>query len=162
MTSGLPDLNSISAGDGDDDADIVAAGDDEGEKAEQTEAKRDDNLGEGDSGTTSPPFSLKNKIPQPQNIVRMPPINWAKYQIVGEPLEKMHQEQILRPSSGEPRPYNYDSTQPHPQQQQQQRSPEYVLAAPYRPLVDKLNSPGKGRGATKIKGETIRGFKEHH
>jgi hypothetical protein len=87
----------------------------------------------------------------------MPPINWAKYQIVGEPLDKMHQEQVLRPSTGEPqplpsqsqsqsRPAYYDSTG--------ERAPEHVLAAPYRPLVDKLdnnnNNPVKqARGGTK-------------
>ncbi|KAF7716603.1 Uncharacterized protein PECH_004413 [Penicillium ucsense] len=66
------------------------------------------------------------RIPQPQNIVRMPPINWAKYQIVGEPLERMHEEQLRRPTPGEPR---------------QQPAPEYLLASPYRPLVDQLDSP---------------------
>ena len=70
-----------------------------------------------------------DKIPKPQNVVRMPPINWAKYQIVGEPLDKMHEEQLHRPSCGRPRP------------------PEYVLASPYRPLVDELDTvPAKGKG----------------
>jgi len=80
------------------------------------------------------------KIPQPQNIVRMPPINWAKYQIVGEPLDRMHEEQRRRPSPGEPR--REDPTQ---------RAPEHFIAAPYRPLVDKLETPGKPRGTSKGK-----------
>ncbi|PYH93915.1 hypothetical protein BO71DRAFT_306003, partial [Aspergillus ellipticus CBS 707.79] len=75
-------------------------------------------------------------IPAPQNVVRMPRINWDKYHIVGESLDKMHEEQRRRPSSGEPR--RDDSAQ---------RAPEYVLASPYRPLVDKLESPGKTKGA---------------
>lgn len=77
------------------------------------------------------------KIPPPQNIVRMPPINWAKYHIVGEPLDRIHEEQRRRPPSGEPR-----------RQDPTQRAPEHVLAAPYRPLVDKLETPGKPRGTT--------------
>lgn len=81
-----------------------------------------------------------DKIPKPQNIVRMPPINWAKYQIVGEPLDRMHEEQRKRPPPGEPR---RDDTA--------QRAPEHVLAAPYRPLTDKLDSPAKGRGTKKDK-----------
>ena len=68
------------------------------------------------------------KIPKPQNVVRMPPINWAKYQIVGEPLDKMHEEQLYRPSYGRPKPASH-------------APPEYVLAAPYRPLVDDLGPP---------------------
>lgn len=70
------------------------------------------------------------RIPNPQNVVRMPPVNWAKYQIVGEPLDKIHEEERSRPSLGEPR--REDHTQ---------RPPEHVIASPYRPLVDRLDSP---------------------
>lgn len=42
------------------------------------------------------------KFPAPQNVIRMPPINWAKYHIIGEPLERMHEEQVKRPTAGEP------------------------------------------------------------
>ena len=41
-------------------------------------------------------------LPKPQNVVRMPHINWNKYAIVGEGLEKLHAEQIRRPPVGEP------------------------------------------------------------
>src|SRR5262249_18341694 len=41
-------------------------------------------------------------LPTPQNIFRCPPINWAKYHISGEPLDRMHEEQLRRPSPGEP------------------------------------------------------------
>ncbi|KAL4874052.1 hypothetical protein BDV12DRAFT_1586 [Aspergillus spectabilis] len=77
-------------------------------------------------------------LPAPQNVVRMPPINWAKYQIVGESLDKMHEEQIRRPSMGEPR-------------RDEAPAPEYMLASPYRPLVDKLESPTKAKGTSKSK-----------
>ncbi|OGE50814.1 hypothetical protein PENARI_c015G05889 [Penicillium arizonense] len=74
------------------------------------------------------PASKFGHIPVPQNVVRMPPINWAKYQVVGEPLDRMHQEQLYRPTSGEPR---------------RERAPEHVLASPYRPLVDHLETPSR-------------------
>ncbi|KAL2860950.1 uncharacterized protein BJX67DRAFT_391711 [Aspergillus lucknowensis] len=79
-------------------------------------------------------------LPTPQNVVRMPPINWAKYQIVGESLDKMHEEEQRRPSLGEPR-----------RDELAQRAPEYTLASPYRPLVDKLESPTKAKGTSKSK-----------
>lgn len=72
------------------------------------------------------PFANLGKIPPPQNIVRMPPVNWAKYQIVGESLDKMHAEQLRRPSGGEPL-----------------RAPEHILASPYRPLIDRIEGGGK-------------------
>ncbi|PNS18174.1 Chitin synthase 3 [Sphaceloma murrayae] len=42
-------------------------------------------------------------IPQPQDVVRCPPINWAKYNIVGEPLDRMHNAQQIaeyKPGAG--------------------------------------------------------------
>lgn len=76
------------------------------------------------------------RFPAPQNIVRMPPINWAKYSVVGEPLDRMHQEQLGRPSPGEPG---------------RGPAPEHVLAAPYRPLVDRLETPTRPGRANKTK-----------
>lgn len=78
------------------------------------------------------------KIPNPQNVVRMPPVNWAKYQIVGESLNKIHDEQLRRPALGEPR-----------REGPSQRAPEHLLASPYRPLVDKLETPVKGKSTNK-------------
>ena len=69
-------------------------------------------------------------IPGPQNIVRMPPINWAKYHIVGESLDKLHEEQRTRPMPGQPR-RNEDLS----------RAPEHVIAAPYNPWTDKVAEP---------------------
>lgn len=83
----------------------------------------------------SPAASFGN-IPAPQNVVRMPPINWAKYSVVGEPLDRMHREQLHRPTSGEPR---------------QERAPEHVLASPYRPLVDHLDPPARLGRSSKAK-----------
>ncbi|KAJ5766066.1 uncharacterized protein N7511_003682 [Penicillium nucicola] len=87
--------------------------------------------GPGDSKRTNvdgSPASNFGHIPTPQNVVRMPPINWAKYQVVGEPLDRMHEEQLYRPTSGLP---------------SRERAPEHVLASPYRPLVDHLETPSR-------------------
>lgn len=69
-------------------------------------------------------------IPGPQNIVRCPPINWAKYHIVGEALDKLHEEQRARPTPGEPQRDELPA-----------RATEHVVAAPYRPWADKLTEP---------------------
>lgn len=91
---------------------------------------RDEGLDdETDKGTTGK-FPT---IPKPQNVVRMPPINWAKYKIVGEPLDKMHEEQRSRPLSGEAK------------QGPTQRAPEHFIASPYRALTDKIETPPKDR-----------------
>ncbi|KAF9886536.1 hypothetical protein FE257_011307 [Aspergillus nanangensis] len=93
-----------------------------------------DDDGEGDESEdkTSNTASGLGTIPTPQNVIRTPPINWAKYQVVGESLDRMHEDQRRRPSSGEPR-----------REDPMQRAPVHVLASPYRPLVDKLESPEK-------------------
>lgn len=80
------------------------------------------------------------KIPFPQNVVRCPPINWAKYHIVGASLDKLHEEQRRRPSAGEPR-----------RGEPPQRAPEHVVAAPYRPFVDKLEPAMRTRSGSKGK-----------
>jgi len=93
----------------------------------ETEEEDDD----GKPKRTNPdgsPASNFGHIPTPQNVVRMPPINWAKYKVVGEPLDRMHEEQLRRPPSGAPR---------------RERAPEHVLASPYRPLVDQLETPAR-------------------
>lgn len=84
-------------------------------------------------GTSSSKFG---RIPTPQNVVRMPPINWAKYQVVGDPLDRMHEEQLRRPTPGEPR---------------REPAPEYLLASPYRPLVDQLDTPPRQARPSKTK-----------
>jgi hypothetical protein len=87
-------------------------------KAPQT----DDEIS-SDTGTKMSKFG---RIPAPQNIVRQPPIEWSKYHIVGQPLDRMHQIQQQYPGSTEDMSANLNQLQPH------------TVAAPYRPFVDKL------------------------
>lgn len=50
-------------------------------------------------------------------MVRCPPIEWAKYHVVGEALDKLHMEQ-----------------------QDGAQGTESVIAGPYNPFVDRLSS----------------------
>ena len=77
------------------------------------------------------------EIPSEQNVVRMPPINWAKYHIVGESLDKLHAEQRARPVPGQP--LRDEDLKPKP------RAPEHVIASPYDPWRDKLEGKEKSR-----------------
>lgn len=61
-------------------------------------------------------------VPKPQDVVRCPPIEWAKYNIVGESLDKLHRDQQERPG-------DFGSSQR-----------DSVIAAPYNPFVDQLDS----------------------
>lgn len=59
-------------------------------------------------------------IPDPQEVVRCPPIEWAKYNIVGESLDKLHRQQQLHPGNGGA------------------NSREGTIAARYDPFLDKF------------------------
>ncbi|MCJ1296276.1 hypothetical protein MMC34_007842 [Xylographa carneopallida] len=78
-------------------------------------------------------------IPTPQNIVRCPPVNWAKYLIVGEALDNLHEEQRSHPSPGEPQ-RDFGTS----------KESDHVVAAPYRPWADKIPaSPAQSRSPDK-------------
>ncbi|KAF7195504.1 hypothetical protein HII31_03098 [Pseudocercospora fuligena] len=66
------------------------------------------------------------RIPGPQNVVRMPHINWNKYGISGEPLETMHEQQKKWPGSAQ----GYGVS----------RGREYAVAAPYSPFHDQMDA----------------------
>ena len=66
-------------------------------------------------------------LPTSQNVVRCPPIDWAKYHVVGESLDRLHEDQRKRPGSGELT------------EEDGERVREHVIAAPYSPFVDKID-----------------------
>ncbi|PHH60322.1 hypothetical protein CDD81_1848 [Ophiocordyceps australis] len=86
-----------------------------------------------------------NDLPRPQNIVRCPPINWAKYAVVGESLDKLHAEQISRPTQGTPASlgpggaYEFKGGSGS-----QEKYPG--IAAPYAPGKDRIIKKAKGSG----------------
>ena len=110
--------------------------------------------GEGASAAATaskkpPPWS---SLPQPQNVVRMPPVNFDKYGVVGDVLDKLHHEQLTRPPQGAPTVIAADGTYklkggaaaaaaaaPPPDSQ-----PYIGVATPYNPLKDKLDKKPKG------------------
>lgn len=96
----------------------------------------DDSGDESDKPTTEISRAF-GEIPSEQNVVRMPPINWTKYHIVGESLNKLHEEQRSRPVAGQP--LRDEDLKP------KQRAPEHVIASPYDPWRDKLEVKEKGR-----------------
>lgn len=85
-------------------------------------------------------------LPTSQNVVRMPPINWEKYGVVGESLDKLHKDYVARPPEGTPQKMGPDGVfQPGPEGQRR----EYAgVAAPYNPFkdsIDKTNSKKSGK-----------------
>lgn len=88
----------------------------------------------GDDGESSDEDTLAEQSqfqapPSAQNVYRMPPINWAKYHVVGDALDKLHEDQRRRPVLGQP-------------EESDGRAEPYVMAATYAPVVDaaRLNS----------------------
>lgn len=63
------------------------------------------------------------QIPGPQNVVRMPYVNWEKYHIHGEALDRLHEQQRKWPGS-----FDYG----------QDKGIEYSIAAPYSPWLDSV------------------------
>jgi len=103
-----------------------------------------DNPGSTRVGGDGGKVELFGTIPSAQNVVRMPPVNWAKYHIVGESLDKLHEEQRARPSPGQP--LRDENLRPR------ERAPESVIAAPYNPWVDKVGEkPTRTRNGAKRK-----------
>lgn len=90
-----------------------------------------------DDKPTAETSRVFGEIPSEQNVVRMPPVNWTKYHIVGESLDKLHEEQRSRPVAGQP--LRDEDLKP------KQRAPEHVIASPYDPWRDKLDVKEKGR-----------------
>ena len=101
-----------------------------------------DDRSSGNPSTSTPPkrtnqtseLESLGPLPSSQNVVRMPPINWSKYHIVGESLDRLHEQQQQRPSPGQPR--IDDELKPR----------EHVIAAPFDPWKDKIGKMGKGGG----------------
>lgn len=71
------------------------------------------------------------RFPSAQNVVRAPPVEWRKYGIVGEPLEKMHEVQRIYPG------WTDNGTSVPPTQE------PHRIATPYKPFTDRLNDKKK-------------------
>ncbi|POS86748.1 hypothetical protein EPUL_005242 [Erysiphe pulchra] len=78
------------------------------------------------------------KLPVQQNIVRSPPINFAKYAIVSESLDKLHSDQIARPNEGVPQNLGADGEYTE-MNEGNRRQYDMGVAAPYNPFRDKIS-----------------------
>jgi hypothetical protein len=117
--------------DGSDDEDEVVVGASRDEDMEQNGSRNEAPQQSSESPTTdlksspaktnSPDFG---RIPGPQNIVRMPYVNWDKYHISGEGLDQLHEQQRKWPGS-----FGYGP-----------KGREYTVAAPYSPWQDPLDT----------------------
>ncbi|RKF83527.1 hypothetical protein GcM3_012046 [Golovinomyces cichoracearum] len=77
------------------------------------------------------------KLPAPQNIVRAPPINFAQYAIVPDSLDKLHSDQLSRPTEGIPRHIGPDGDYID-MGEGNRRECDMGVAAPYQPSRDKI------------------------
>ncbi|KAM7189980.1 hypothetical protein V8F20_009914 [Naviculisporaceae sp. PSN 640] len=109
-----------------------------------------------------PPKKPWRTLPKAQTVVRMPPINWAQYGVVGESLDKLHAEQIAAPTSGTPVPlgpggvFQFKAATEQMLRDEQASShqiPQRLpgIAAPYTPGKDKLVQGDTNKG---VKGAT--------
>lgn len=83
------------------------------------------------------------KLPKPQSIVRCPPINWSNYAVVGESLDKLHNEQLARPTQGTPAVVAPDGRYEFKGGDGKQEK-LIGIAAPYMPGRDRLEKKPKG------------------
>lgn len=74
-----------------------------------------------------PDANAFGQMPAAQNVVRAPPVEWSKYHIVGEPLDRMHEIQRQYPGFKEEMLDAEQKPQPH------------AIAEPYRAFADKLD-----------------------
>lgn len=121
-----------------DDTDNLAAVSYNRQKQQQKQEQQSLQHSADDSQQQQRQRSKFEDMPGPQNVIRAPPINWAKYHIVGEPLDRLHEEQQTRPSPGQPRRDGDESIRPG-------LGSKHVIAAPYSPWTDRL-SASEGQG----------------
>jgi hypothetical protein len=155
------------SGGGADDDDSSSSSDEEDEDDESDAEMADQNGGEASSSGLKPsPMKAPGKgkaaaaaapqparqepppwtnLPTPQDVVRMPAINWSKYAVVGESLDKLHREQLAKPTIGTPATLAADGKayefkgEPNPDDGKK----SVGIAAPYDPLHDKIKKPRK-------------------
>ncbi|KND90247.1 hypothetical protein TOPH_05105 [Tolypocladium ophioglossoides CBS 100239] len=119
-----------------------------GDAARHTADGYDDDNDDGDSGEDAdengkPRPKEWAALPQPQSIVRCPPINWSQYAVVGSSLDKLHAEQVSRPAQGTPASIGANGTYEFKGDGKQDRFPG--VAAPYAPGKDRIEKKAKGR-----------------
>ncbi|GKT83366.1 hypothetical protein Ct61P_01216 [Colletotrichum tofieldiae] len=114
---------------------------------DETEGKKaDQRAGEGgaEQGKAKAQPQPWESLPKPQNVVRCPPINWSQYAVVGESLDKIHADQIARPSQGAPATLGPNGTYEFKGEPGGNQRPFIGVAAPYTPGKDRIDKKAKG------------------
>ncbi|GKT55041.1 hypothetical protein ColTof4_08098 [Colletotrichum tofieldiae] len=114
---------------------------------DETEGKKaDQGAGEGgaEQGKAKAQPQPWESLPKPQNVVRCPPINWSQYAVVGESLDKIHADQIARPSQGAPATLGPNGTYEFKGEPGGNQRPFIGVAAPYTPGKDRIDKKAKG------------------
>ncbi|CAI4216484.1 unnamed protein product [Parascedosporium putredinis] len=101
-----------------------------GDDDDDDDEDSDENDTKADKGPTW------RKLPGRQDVVRCPPINWAKYAVVGESLDKLHADQKANPIQGAPATFAPDGT--YEFKGDGEKTQFIGVAAPYTPGRDKL------------------------
>lgn len=79
-------------------------------------------------------------LPKPQDVVRCPPINWSQYAVVGDSLDKLHAEQVARPTQGTPAEYIPGHAGMYEFRGGDGRQESYQgPAVPYNPVKDRVD-----------------------
>lgn len=132
---GIRDVLEAPAGEDDDDDDEVVLGAQEEHElpASRTGIEPGAQSAQQQNPSSKPPSDTQvpfPRIPGPQDIVRMPPVNWDKYHVVGESLDALHEQQRRWPGSVPG---------------QDNRGREHAVAAPYSPFYDTLDPQAHGQ-----------------
>ncbi|KAJ4416364.1 hypothetical protein N0V82_006801 [Gnomoniopsis sp. IMI 355080] len=78
-------------------------------------------------------------LPQPQDIARMPPINWTQYAVEGEALNKLHNQQLTHPTLGTPAVMGPNGTYEFTGTANPDDGKRFVgISAPFDPLRDRV------------------------
>lgn len=91
-----------------------------------------------------PPWA---NLPKPQDIARMPPINWTQYAVEGEALNKLHNQQLTHPTLGMPAVMGPNGTYEFTGAANPDDGKRLVgISAPFDPLRDRVveKKPPKG------------------
>ena len=89
--------------------------------------------GEGSGDGEGRPWG---ELPARQDVVRCPPVNWARYAVAGESLDKLHAEQRENPDLGVPATVAPDGT--YEFKGEGEKRGLVGVAAPYTPGRDKI------------------------
>lgn len=102
------------------------------------------------SAPVAPPWA---DLPKPQDIARCPPINWSQYAVQGEVLDRLHSEQLSRPTLGTPAKLGANGTYEFTGAPNLDDGKKVEgISAPFNPLHDKIVDKRPPRAGTSRRG----------